>query len=443
MKLPEHINKALEILSGSGFEARVVGGCVRDMLMGKSPDDYDITTSALPQQTAECFNGYTVVETGIKHGTVTVVMNGESIEITTYRVDGEYVDNRRPERVEFTRSLEEDLARRDFTMNAIAYGADCGLIDPFGGEEDIRCGIIRCVGEPDKRFNEDGLRILRGLRFAAVTGFEIEKETANSIRKNKHLLKNLSAERVFVELKKLVTGKNAGKVIKEYLDVMGEFLPELLPMAGFLQNTKYHCCDVLDHSLEMMKNIENDVILKLTALLHDVGKPQCHTMDEKGVSHFKGHAVAGAKAARQIFARLKADNHTKNTVCALIEGHSIKMRVDKAEIKKFISEKGFEFTKLLLKVKKADSSAKAEAYRNPPELDEAEKLIYEIEKSGEPVFLSDLEISGKDLTGMGIKGKKVGEMLGILLDDVLSGRIENKKKILIDRAREMTEGEKT
>ena len=437
MKLPDNIKKTLEILGGSGFEAWVVGGCVRDWVMGKTPDDYDVTTSALPEQTAKCFKDYTVVETGIKHGTITVVMSGENIEITTYRVDGEYLDNRRPEKVTFTRSLEEDLARRDFTMNAMAYNPEKGIVDLYGGQEDIKNRLIRCVGNPDKRFNEDGLRILRALRFAARTGFEIEEKTARSIRANKHLIKNLSAERVLVELKMLVMGKNAGKVIKDYTEVIGVILPEILPMAGFAQNTKYHCYDVLDHTLEMVKNSENSEVLKLTALFHDLGKPKAFCEDAEGIAHFKGHAAISTDMARGILNRLKSDNYTKNMVCALIEAHSDRIQVNKTAIKKLISEKGFEFTKLLLKVKKADASAKAPEYRNPAELDVAEKLIIEIEKSGDPIFLKDLEIGGDDLIKIGIAGKKVGEILNRLLDLVISEKIENKRKVLLEKSEEM------
>ena len=437
MKLPENILKAIEILAGNGFEAWVVGGCVRDMIMGKAPADYDITTNALPQQTAECFKDYPVIETGIKHGTVTVVMNGENVEITTYRVDGEYLDNRRPENVSFTRSLKEDLKRRDFTMNAICYNPEKGLYDPMGGEEDVKKSLIRCVGEPDKRFSEDGLRILRALRFAAQTGFEIEENTARSIRKNKNLIKNISAERIFVELKKLLCGSMAHKVIEEYYEVLGVFLPEILPMAGFEQRTKYHCYDVLTHTLEALKNCEKNEVVRLAVFLHDIGKPSSYFADSDGTAHFKGHAAVGADMARNILTGLKADNDTKNKVCALIEAHSEKITVNETEIKKYISQKGFEFAKLLIKVKKADASAKSPEYRNVDELVQAEKIIAQIEKRGEPIFLSDLAVNGNDLTELGVSGKQVGEMLHSLLETVLSGETENDRGILLNKAEEM------
>ncbi|MBR6523015.1 MAG: HD domain-containing protein [Clostridia bacterium] len=441
MRLPENILKAINILSGGGFEAFVVGGCVRDMIMGKVPDDYDITTNALPGQTVECFKDYKVIETGIKHGTVTVVIDGENIEITTYRVDGEYLDNRRPENVRFTGSLEEDLKRRDFTMNAIAYSPDKGIIDPLGGEQDIKNGLIRCVGDPDKRFNEDGLRILRALRFSSQTGVLIDGATDQSIRKNKDLIKNLSAERIFTELKKLLCGENAQGIIREYVDVIGVFIPEILPMVAFPQNTKYHCYDVFEHTLKALENSEKSEVIRLAVLLHDIGKPEAFTTDADGTAHFKGHAQIGAEMAKNIFARLKSDNDTKNMVCNLIAEHSIKISVNKTAVKKYISKKGLDFVKLLLKVKKADNSAKAPEYCNPAELDLAEKLIKEIEKSGFPLFISDLEVTGSDLIELGISGKKIGETLASLLELVIEGKLQNTKEVLTRKAKEMVRNE--
>lgn len=437
MKLPINIEKVINILSGSGFEAWVVGGCVRDMIMGKVPSDYDITTNALPEQTIGCFKNYKVIETGIKHGTVTVVMDGENIEITTYRVDGEYLDNRRPENVKFTRSLEEDLKRRDFTMNAIAFSPEKGVFDPLGGEQDIKDELIRCVGDPDKRFNEDGLRILRALRFSSQTGFEIDGATAVSIRKNKNLIKNLSAERIFVELKKLLCGKNAHDVIRDYVDVIGVFIPEILPMVGFEQNTKYHCYDVFEHTLKALENSERTEVIRLAVFFHDIGKPKAFTSDADGTAHFKGHALVGAEMAKNIFVRLKSDNDTKNMVCHLIAEHSVRVNVNETAIKKYISQKGFDFVKLLLKLKRADNSAKAPKYSNPAELVQTEKLVEEIEKSGSPLFISDLAVTGSDLVKLGIFGKRVGEILEALLELVIEDEKLNVGEILTQKAKEL------
>lgn len=437
MKLPLQIEKALEILSKNGYEGFVVGGSVRDMFMGKTPYDYDITTNALPSQTVKIFSSYKVIETGIKHGTVTVLIDGESIEITTYRVDGEYLDNRRPENVEFTTSLREDLSRRDFTMNAVAYNPEIGIVDPFSGIKDIKNSIIRCVGEPEKRFNEDGLRILRALRFSAQTGFEIEKETKKAIFDYKELIKNLSAERIFVEFKKTICGDFAGRVLKEYADIFGVFIPEILPMVAFEQKTKYHQFDVYSHTLNALENCPKDEVLRLAVYFHDIGKPGTHILDEKGISHFKGHAEKSGDYTDEILKRLKADNFTRKMVCELIRLHSEEISADEYTIKKLISQKGFDFAEMLLKLKKADASAKAEGYTTPKELFEAEKLIEKIKLNNEPVFLTDLKVSGKEIISLGIRGEKVGEILNELLDLVISGREENEKEKLILRAKEM------
>lgn len=433
MKLPDNINKALEILSGSGFEAFVVGGSVRDMIMGKIPYDYDITTNALPEQTGECFKDYRVIETGIKHGTVTVVIDGENIEITTYRVDGEYIDNRRPENVSFTASITEDLARRDFTMNAICYNPASGIVDPFGGEGDIEKGVIRCVGEPDKRFNEDGLRILRALRFASQTGFEIDEETDKSIRKNKNLINNISSERIFSELKKLLCGENAYKVLNEYREVIAVFIPEIVPMIDFKQNTKYHYLDVYSHTVDALKNSENNEIIRLAVFLHDIGKPKAYYADEDGTAHFIGHAKIGSEIARKILLRLKSDRYMADTVCGLVEIHSEKITPDRVKLKKLISQKGFDFVKLLVKLKRADASAKAPQFRNTTEIDEAEKLVYDIEEKKDPLFINDLAVTGNDMIALGLKGKCVGHMLEKLLFDVHADKNLNVKEKLLKR----------
>lgn len=441
MKLPERIKTVIEYLNGNGFEAFVVGGSVRDMIMGKIPADYDITTNALPEQTVKVFKDFRVIETGIKHGTVTVVIEKDNIEITTYRIDGDYLDNRRPENVIFTASVEDDLSRRDFTMNAIAFSPEKGVFDPLGGVEDIKNKVIRCVGDPDTRFNEDGLRILRALRFASQTGFEIDKITEDSIFKNKQLIKNLSAERVFTEFKKLICGKNAHMVIDKYKEVLGVFLPEILPMTGIEQKTKYHEYDVFTHTLKALENTDTDEIIRLAVFFHDIGKPDALKIDSDGVYHFKGHAKKSAEYTDEILKRLKADNYTRKMVCELVGMHSKDMLPDEFHIKKLLSEKGEDFVRLLLAVKKADASAKAKDYTNPPELTEAEKIVDEIIKSGQPLFLKDLKIKGNDIVALGIKGEKIGELLEYLLDLVLSGKVENDYEKLLRCARELIKNE--
>lgn len=441
MKLPERIKTALEKLGSNGFEAFVVGGSVRDLIMGKEPADYDITTNALPEQTAEVFKEYKVIKTGIKHGTVTVVIGGENIEITTYRIDCDYLDNRRPENVVFTSSVEDDLSRRDFTMNAIAYCPEKGIIDPLGGKKDIENMVIRCVGNPDRRFNEDGLRILRALRFSSQTGFEIEKNTSAAIFRNKQLIKNISVERIFVEFKKLILGKWAFKVIDKYKEVLGVFLPEILPMIGFEQKTKYHEFDVFTHTMKALDNSAVDEIVRLAVFFHDIGKPDSLTVDSEGVYHFKGHAEESARYTDNILKRLKTDNVTRKTVCELISMHSEKIMSDEFHIKKLLSNKGEEFVRLLLEVKKADASAKAKDYTNPPELLLSEKIIDNIVKSGDPLYLSDLSVKGNDIVALGIKGKKVGVVLEYLLDLVLSDKVKNDREKLLKCALEFIKNE--
>ena len=292
--LPAQVNTALARLHDAGYEAYIVGGCVRDRIMGREPKDYDITTSALPEQTAAVFAGERIIETGMKHGTVTVLLDGEPLEITTFRIDGTYSDSRHPDAVTFTPSLREDLARRDFTMNAMAYSSETGLVDPFGGQADIAAKYIRCVGDPDLRFREDALRILRALRFSSVLGFPIEPETDGAARYLCLLLKKISAERVFSELKQLLCGPDVRRVLLDYAGVLGAVLPEILPMQGFDQRNPHHCYDILEHTAAAVEAMPPEPALRLAALLHDVGKPECFFTDEDGVGHFYGHPKAGA-----------------------------------------------------------------------------------------------------------------------------------------------------
>ena len=432
MNIPVPVQKAIHIIENNGFEAYLVGGCVRDMLMGKIPHDYDITTNALPLMVKDMFTGYTVVETGLQHGTVTVVIDKENIEITTYRIDGEYADNRRPDSVMFTASVADDLARRDFTVNAMAYSPERGIVDLFGGEEDIQKGVIKCVGNPDLRFNEDGLRIMRALRFAAVLGFEIEKETSESIHRNKHLLENISAERIYSEFSRLVCGKNSGDIIREYVDVIGVFLPEIAAMVGCEQNTKYHCYDVFEHTMHAFEATPFKLEPRLGALFHDVGKPACKTTDENGIDHFKGHAQKGEEMAREIFNRLKTDNYIKNYVCSLIRTHDYDLTTDIKDIRKRLSKYGYDFLCDLLSVQIGDSIAHAEPYRTfAKNADAVKKAIDDVYEQEGRITLKDLKINGTGLINMGITdGKRIGEILKTLLQKVLDGEIENDKEIL-------------
>ena len=283
--LPCEVKLAIAKLTEKGFEAYIVGGCVRDSLMKCTPKDYDITTSANPEEVKNVFKEYRVVETGLKHGTVTVIVRGMPLEITTFRIDSEYLDHRHPKNVTFTKSLKEDTARRDFTMNALAYNDEKGLCDFYGGKVDIENKIIRCVGDANKRFNEDALRIMRALRFSSVLGFDIEENTKNAMFNNKHLLKNISSERLAGELVKLLCGANVKKILLEYIDIIGVFIPELLPMKGFEQHNRHHIYDVWTHTAVAIENIDASPVLRLAALFHDAGKPDCFFM-KNGEGHF-------------------------------------------------------------------------------------------------------------------------------------------------------------
>lgn len=430
MKLPKEVEFALKLLKTSGFEAYLVGGCVRDSILDIEQKDFDITTDAEPDQVLKVFQEYRVIETGLKHGTVTVLINSVPLEITTYREDGNYSDNRRPDQVKFIKSLKEDLARRDFTMNAIAYNPETGFVDYFGGVEDIRRKVIRAVGEPDKRFREDSLRILRGLRFASAFGFEIEAGTAQAMLDLKALLKNISAERIAAELMKTLSGINMKQVMTEFCEVYGEFIPELLPMAGFEQHSKYHIYDVYLHSIMVTQSIEKKPYFKLAALLHDIGKPNTLTIDEEGTGHFYGHADESVRITDDILTRLKFDNFTKERVLSLIQYHDSRIQESDKSVKRWLNRLSPEVFFDLLELKRADKLAQN------PDLSDASEDVDAIRAMAERILsekqcftLKDLCIGGKDLIELGYEeGKKIGEILNLVLGMVIEGELDNDKE---------------
>lgn len=431
MNIPVYAQKIADKLIEKGFEAYFVGGCVRDAYMGSTPNDFDITTNASPDEMKEVFSKFRTILTGEKHGTVTVVSDGENIEVTTYRVDGEYKDSRHPESVSFTKNITEDLARRDFTMNAIAYNGR--FVDPFMGKRDIENKIIRTVGECDKRFGEDALRIMRALRFAATLGFEIEEETKKSIHKNAYLLTNISVERIYVEFSKLIMGQYAEKILLEYSDVIGVFAPCITPCVGFDQKNRYHIYDVYTHMVKAMSVTPYDLKIRLATLFHDVGKPDCFTIDEKG-GHFKGHPEKSGEIADKLLTYLKVDNDTKNTVVALIEQHQRAIIPQKKYVKRFLSKFSYEFFDMLMEVVRADTLAHSRVAL--PNLDDIEKLKIlkaEIMQDDDCVSLKSLAVNGNDLIASGItEGKKIGETLKLLLEKVIDGEVENEKEKLLD-----------
>ena len=429
MKLPKEVETALKLLETSGFEAYLVGGCVRDSILDVAQKDFDITTDAEPTQILKVFQEYRVIETGLKHGTVTVLINSVPLEITTYREDGNYSDNRRPDQVNFIKSLKEDLARRDFTMNAIAYNPATGFVDYFGGVEDIQRRVIRAVGDPDKRFREDSLRILRGLRFASVYGFGIETETAQAMLDLKALLKNISAERIAVELIKTLSGINMMQVMTEFYKVYGEFIPELLLMAGFEQHSKYHIYDVYLHSIMVTQFIENKPYFKLAALLHDFGKPVTFSTDSEGTGHFYGHAEESVRIADDILTRLKFDNFTKERVLTLIQYHDSSIHDSDKSVKRWLNRLSPEVFFDLLELKRADKLAQNPELSDTSEDVDAIRAIAERILSEKQCFaLKDLCIDGKDLIELGyVEGKAIGEMLNLILEMVIENKLNNSK----------------
>jgi len=436
INIPSQVNIVLNSLENAGYEAYIVGGCVRDSLMGIQPKDYDVTTSALPEETKEVFRDYHVIETGIKHGTVTVMVDKEPIEITTYRIDENYVDNRHPESVTFTRSLREDMARRDFTMNALGYNPSCGIVDYFGGIEDIKQGIIRAVGDGEKRFEEDALRIMRALRFAAVTGFAVEEETIKAARKRKDLLHNISAERIREELSKLLCGRDARRVLMEYVDILGVILPELLEMKGFEQYNHWHIYDVLEHTAVALENVPPVPVLRFAALFHDMGKPATFFQDCSGVGHFYGHGDVSRDMAAVIMERLKFDNAAKDRILRLVEKHDMQITAEEKAVKRALNKLGEDGFYDLIALARADNLAQNPLLAKRQEhYDKLEIIAGEIIAKEECFSLKSLAVNGRDLMGVGFsQGPELGAALENLLECVISGEIDNKKEELLKKA---------
>ena len=432
--IPSGARHILQTLTDAGYEARLVGGCVRDLLRGVEPHDWDICTSARPDETENCFAGQRIIETGLKHGTVTVLEDGEPYEITTYRTEGPYSDSRRPDFVHFVSELEADLARRDFTMNAIAMGLDGSLRDPFGGVDDIRAGRIRCVGEPAQRFQEDGLRVMRALRFGAVFGYEIADKTAQAIHDNRHMLEHVAAERIHVELCKLLVGDKAGDILRQYPDVLCVFWPELGPLITLEQNNPWHCWGGWEHTIHAVEAAPPDLSLRLAMLLHDTGKPSCKFTDEKGIDHFYGHPAVSAGLAGQMLRTLKFDNKTRERVVTLVEYHDVQIPCRDRPVRKWLGRLGPEIFFQLLEVKRADGMGQAyeKVKDRLAELDVIKSKAKELVVQGQCFSLNDLAVNGRDVIAAGVApGPEVGRMLQQLLEGVLNGEVQNNREELL------------
>lgn len=424
--------QAIQRLRDAGYEAWIVGGCVRDFLLGRTPTDYDLTTSALPEETEAVFAGEKRIETGLQHGTVTVVLDGMPLEITTYRVDGGYTDARHPDGVTFTRSLREDAARRDFTINAMAYAPGAGLQDFFGGQEDLAAGVLRAVGEPDRRFQEDALRILRAIRFASVLGFELDPETDAAARRNAPLLTKISAERVFAELSKLLCGPGAGKILLAYPDILGVVLPELTPMVGFEQHNVHHCYDVYTHTAVAVDHVPPDLTLRLAMLFHDIGKPATFSMGEDGQGHFYGHPKVSAALAEESLTRLRAPKRLREAVVRLVEVHDWPLSTEPRLIRRRLHQLGEELFFALLAVQKGDAAAcsLSDCTREDGRI-EVETMARELLAQGACLSVRDLAVNGRDVMALGYCGPGVGAALRLLLERVIAGEIPNEKAALL------------
>ncbi len=440
IEIPAHALTVVERLERYGYEAYVVGGCVRDSLLGRNPKDWDVCTNALPEEVLRVFKRFHVIKTGLQHGTVTVMVDHQPVEVTTFRVDGAYTDNRHPDSVNFVSRVEEDLARRDFTINAMAYNPTRGLVDAFDGQADLKAGIIRCVGEPDARFNEDGLRILRALRFAARYNFGIETETAFSIHRNRHLLENVSVERIFSELKGILVGEGVLGMMQAFPDVFAIIIPELAPTIGFEQHNPHHLYDVWTHTAHAVQAAPADAVIRLALLLHDIAKPATFTRGADGKGHFYGHGTRGADLAHGILRRLKSDTATLDNVVTLVREHDNTLPTTAPGMRRTIGRLGLETLHQLFAVKQADMDAQS-AHERPQKqasLREARLLLEDVLEGTPAYTVGDLALAGRDLITMGLKpGPAMGSILKTLLAEVQDEIISNTREGLTPRAQEL------
>ena len=430
--VPEYVRRVLGALEEAGWESYAVGGCVRDALLGREPHDWDVTTAARPEAVKAVFAGERIIDTGLKHGTVTLLTDGGPVEITTFRTEGDYTDARHPDRVSFVSDVHEDLRRRDFTVNAMAFSPGRGLRDDFGGQEDLAAGVIRCVGDADERFREDALRILRALRFAARYGFTIEPATAGAMARNRERMLRLSPERIFSELKGILTAPGAGEMLRTYPEIFFTVLPELAPLRGFDQRRPHaHQWDVWEHTARSVDAAPPDTVIRLAMLLHDAGKPAAFSLDpDTGMGRFYGHPAAGARIAQDVLRRLRCDNATVKSVTTLVEHHEMLDGHGKKAMRRILSRLGEEDARRLLAVCRADAAA------HTPEtcakrlerlaLDEA--ALGELIREGSCLSVKDLAVGGRDLMELGFApGPALGRTLQRLTEEVMDETLPNRK----------------
>lgn len=444
IKIPSGANEIIHTLQDNGYEAYLVGGCVRDSILKRQIHDYDITTSATPDEMMEVFKDKRIIETGLQHGTITIVTDDEAYEVTTYRIDGNYSDSRRPDGVTFTKSLEEDLKRRDFTINAMAYNDEVGIVDPFNGMEDIKYHKIRCVGRAEDRFSEDALRILRAIRFASQLEFVLEPDTDWNIHKMYENLENISIERINSEFCKIAASRDFSVQMVLYHDVFSLFIPEIKDMIAFPQNNPYHIYDVWDHTVHAVEHCESDdLVVRLAIFFHDIGKPHSYQDAENGIRHFKGHGRVSADMTDEIMRRLRFDNETREKVVELVYYHDATFEVEKKYVKRWLNKIGEEQFRRLLNVRRADIKAQVEIEQETrlQRIDNIEYILEDVLQDDECFSLKDLAVNGKDLIAIGYKpGKELGEVLNNLLESVINGEYINEKEKLLEVAERRLHG---
>ena len=441
MELPREVSGLIDRLEEAGYSAYAVGGCVRDTLLSLHPHDWDLCTSARPEEMQAVFRGERLAETGLKHGTLTVVIDHHPYEITTFRTDGTYTDHRHPDSVTFVEDVSGDLARRDFTVNAMAYSPRTGLVDLFGGRRDLENRVIRCVGTPADRFREDALRILRALRFASAYDFTLEAETDKALRLLAPTLKTVAAERIQAELLKLLCGPGAGRILRAYPDVLTVIIPEIGPMVGYDQRNHHHHFDLWEHTVQAVENMPAEPDLRLTMLLHDTGKPAVCTVDDRGEAHYRGHQAASAVIAERVTDDLRCDRKTRDRVIRLVRYHDIPLRTDSGAVnldRSFLLRRlnrfGEEDFRALILIHRADRIATGHSPREREDRRMAERIAaLDALLAEKPCFtLKDLAVNGNDLQAMGLKGPAVGDALKQLLEAVMDGKIPNEKAQLND-----------
>lgn len=438
IQLPYYVQTALRTLEKNGYSAYCVGGCVRDSLLDKKPQDWDIATSATPLESCGVFADFQTIKTGLQHGTITVILDGHTMEITTFRIDGDYLDSRHPETVSFTTDIEADLARRDFTINAMAYSDKSGIIDPYGGRTDLQRGLLRCVGDAGLRFSEDALRILRCVRFSSQLGFSIDPDTYAAAISACHQLSRISAERIQVELSKTLCGSYAEGVLRENAPILFSVLPELQPMEHCGQEMPYHIYDVWEHTLHALGASSAQLPVRLALLLHDSGKPAVKTFDHKGQAHFYGHAEVSTQIARDILRRLRYPKRLQELVCSLVKHHDHILPFKRMRIKRLLQELGAENFFSLMEVMRGDLSA-----QHPdllpvrlPMLSQTIEAARDLLDNNACLSLSQLAINGRDLQDLGCPdGKRMGELLHELLDLVILEQVPNERERLLKIAR--------